>query len=221
LPRAGFRGCLRRFPAMIAVARQKLASAAPPARVAFQTIPNERLSELTSHALFDGAFQFLRTQLRCRYPQCAASLGKLLQPGGLAILCVSTRFCLWEMLWFLLRGQREKAFRRISAGNRPHSQERCPIFYPTCGNGATALRHISFVQRSRHRTVRAASYAETWADGHRRAVSFLEQLDRALGAWPVLHSLGDHVLLEFEKGGRMSGTATKKTFDASFLSEVR
>jgi len=43
------------------------------------------------------------------------------------------------------------------------------------------------------------SYAETWASTHRRAVSLLEQLDRALGAWPVLRSVGDHILLEFEK----------------------
>jgi SAM-dependent methyltransferase len=189
-------------PAMIAAARQKLARAAPPARVAFQTIPNERLSELTSHSPFDGAFSnFSGLNCVADIRNVAASLGKLLQPRGLAILCVSTRFCLWEMLWFLLQGQPRKAFRRISglATARIHKSA-FPIFYPTVREWSNR-----FAPHFRLCSVRAVglfvppSYAETWADAHRRTVSFLEQLDRALGAWPVLRSLGDHVLLEFEK----------------------
>jgi len=188
--------------AMIAVAKQKLASAAPPATVAFQTLPNERLSELTSQALFDGAFSnFSGLNCVADIPLVAASLGKRLRPGGVAILCVSTRFCLWETLWFLLCGQPQKAFRRISglAVARIHDSA-VPVFYPTVQEWSSSL-----APHFRLRSVRAVglfvppSYAETWASGHRRAVSLLEQLDRALGAWPVLHSVGDHVLLEFEK----------------------
>jgi ubiquinone/menaquinone biosynthesis C-methylase UbiE len=188
--------------AMIAVARQKLDRATPPAAVAFHTLPNERLSELTSHALFDGAFSnFSGLNCVASIPDVAASLGKLLQPGGVAILCVSTRFCLWELLWFLLRGKPRKAVRRILGSAMASIHESTvPIFYPTVKEWSRSV-----APHFRLRSVRAVglfvppSYAETWASTHRRAVSLLEQLDRALGAWPVLRSVGDHILLEFEK----------------------
>src|SRR5882672_4113554 len=167
--------------AMIAVAKQKLAGTAPPAPVAFHTLPNERLSELTSRALFDGAFSnFSGLNCVADIPGVAASLGKLLHPGGVAILCVSTRFCLWELLWFLLRGKPRKAVRRILGSTMASIQESTvPIFYPTVKEWSNSVAPYF-----RLRSVRAVglfvppSYAETWASGHRRAVSLLEQLDR-------------------------------------------
>jgi ubiquinone/menaquinone biosynthesis C-methylase UbiE len=39
-------------------------------------------------------------------------LARLVRPGGAVALCTLGRFCLWETIWFLLRGDRRRALRR-------------------------------------------------------------------------------------------------------------
>jgi SAM-dependent methyltransferase len=40
------------------------------------------------------------------------ALGSLVRPGGYLAVCVLGRFCLWEAVWYLLRGKPRTAFGR-------------------------------------------------------------------------------------------------------------
>jgi SAM-dependent methyltransferase len=85
---------------MIKVASTRLRAEAPGAPITFNILPTERLRELHSTPLFDGAFSNF-SGLNCvtDLKQTADDLATLLFPGASLLVCLSTRFCLWEMLW--------------------------------------------------------------------------------------------------------------------------
>ena len=100
---------------MIQVASRRLRTEAPDAPVQFKLLATERLRELRPTATFDGAFSNF-SGLNCvsDLKQAANDLASLLSTKAALVICLSTRFCLWEMIWFLLHGNVRKAFRRCS-----------------------------------------------------------------------------------------------------------
>jgi SAM-dependent methyltransferase len=185
---------------MIVVARRRKSFETPGAPVEFQVLANESLSELPREVTFDGVLSNF-SGLNCvgDLRGVAANLGKHLRPGARALLCMSTRVCLWEMGWYLARGNAVKAFRRLHGRTVAHlGGVAVPVWYPTLGQIRGAF-HPWFVLRS----VQAVglfvppSYLEPWAQSHPRLVGLLARLDRIVSGWPVLRGTGDHVLLEF------------------------
>ena len=55
-------------------------------------------------------------------------LAKLVRPGGHLAICVMGRFCLWESVWYTLRGQHRKVFRRWNRNGTSALGVR--VFYP-------------------------------------------------------------------------------------------
>ena len=84
-------------------------------------------------ALFDGALSnFSGLNGVADLNQTARDLASLVRIGAPVIICLSSRFCLWETLWFLLHGKFRKAFRRstgIATVNVGDDAER--MHYPT------------------------------------------------------------------------------------------
>src|SRR5438105_6971823 len=76
----------------------------------------EDLAGIKGH--FDGAISNFGA-LNCVSDLNAvhAALARLVLPGGYFAVCEFGRFCLWEMLWYLLRGQPRKALRRLTSGS--------------------------------------------------------------------------------------------------------
>src|SRR5262249_49569045 len=131
----------------------------------------------------------------------AANLSDLVRTRGMAVICMSTRICPWEIAWHGVRGNLSKAFRRA----RGKSVARLdgvsvPVWYPT-------LRELrrTFAPWFRIGSVRAVglivppSYVEEFAREHRKLLRGAERLDRIFATWPVLRGLGDHVLLEMQR----------------------
>ena len=70
-------------------------------------------------------------------------LAKRLKPGAPLLLCMMGRFALWEVFWFLLHGQVNRAFRRVREKSdsvtespevrihRPSVEEICSEFAPS------------------------------------------------------------------------------------------
>jgi ubiquinone/menaquinone biosynthesis C-methylase UbiE len=189
-------------PRMIEVAQRRKLQNKAGGNVEFQVLANENLAELGGGHLFDGALSNF-SGLNCVEDtrKVAASLGALLRPMARLLICLSTRVCAWEMLWYLTRGDIRKACRRIP-GHTIATVEGFPVqvWYPT-------LRQTrkQFAPWFHLRSVRAVglfvppSYAERWARRHKHGVAACGKLDRLLGHLPILRTLGDHVLLEFEK----------------------
>jgi SAM-dependent methyltransferase len=187
---------------MIQVAERRKALEAPDASLEFRLLRNEEVDALSSAIAFDGVLSnFSGLNCVADPSQVARKLAELLKPGAVALICISTRFCLWEIAWHGGRANFTKAFRRLRGSALARLNEiTVPIWYPTI-----ARMRESFSPWFRLRSTRAVglfvppSYVESWARKHRTVLARLEAMDRIFSAWPVLRAVGDHVLLEFER----------------------
>jgi SAM-dependent methyltransferase len=187
---------------MIQVASNRLRTEAPGAAVNFNLLPTERIHELAYLSRFDGAFSnFSGLNCVADLKQTAADLALLLSPRTPLLVCLSTRFCVWEMLWFLLHGNPRKAFRRCSGHATAKAGDfTVDVYYPTVCKLQT-LFSSSFILRSCTGvgvTV-PPSYVEPSIRNHPKLLSMLRTIDRLISKRPVFRVLGDHVLLHFER----------------------
>jgi len=187
---------------MISIAKEKAARGVAGARIRFEVLSNEELLSLPFAGQFDGVLSNF-SGLNCvgDLPQVATHLGRLVKPGGRALLCLSTRICLWEVFWYLCHGNSRKAFRRISGRTVAHIHGiPVPVAYPSKDSLCKAFTPW-FVLRK----VQAVglfippSYVEEWTARHKRMVAALERLDRFFRSFPAFALLGDHVLFELER----------------------
>jgi ubiquinone/menaquinone biosynthesis C-methylase UbiE len=131
----------------------------------------------------------------------AQKLDRLTLSSGTLLLCVSTRVCLWETLFYLARGDVRRALRRWSGFWVPTvGANAVPVWYPTVREIADSMRPFFSLK-----SVQAVgltvppSYIEPWARKHPLLVSCMERFDRTVSRLPLLRVLGDHVLLEFRR----------------------
>jgi len=187
---------------MIDVARVRLLTEAPYSPVQLEVLPIEQIKELPHGRLFDGILSNF-SGLNCvpDLAQAARDFATLVRPCGTLLLCMSTRVCLWETLWFLSQGKYKEAFRRwpgrarvvfgerIVEVNYPRVAQLCTTFAPwfrlrsTIGIGVTV----------------PPSYVESFVRRHPRAFRGMCNADQLIGSWPLLRVLGDHVLLRLER----------------------
>jgi ubiquinone/menaquinone biosynthesis C-methylase UbiE len=187
---------------MIRVASSRLRTEAPHAAIQFNLLPTERLQNLQSPTLFDGAFSnFSGLNCVADLKSTAEQLATLLPPGSPLLICLSTRFCLWEMAWFTLHGNLRKAFRRCSGHALAKVGElTVDVYYPTVRKVQT-LFSPSFALRSCTGigvTV-PPSYVETWIRNHPKLLSRFRAIDAVVSTRRGICILGDHVLLHFER----------------------
>jgi ubiquinone/menaquinone biosynthesis C-methylase UbiE len=185
---------------MIEVAKRHDGNGLPSVDLHYLRLPNENLACLHAETPFDGAFSNF-SGLNCvsDLQPVARDLASLIKPGGRVLICVWSRVCVAEMLWYLLQGQPQKAFRRFS----PKAVARLSGL--TISITYHKLHDIrrSFSPWFELRSRRAIglfvppSYAEPWMKKHKRALAQLQWLDFLCAKWPGFHDLGDHLLLEF------------------------
>src|ERR1700721_3553379 len=85
----------------------------PDASIQLDLPPAEHLTMIRPGALFDGVLSnFSGLNSVSDLNRTARDLASMVAMGAPVIICLSTRFCLSEMLWFLLHGNFRKAFRR-------------------------------------------------------------------------------------------------------------
>jgi SAM-dependent methyltransferase len=169
--------------------------------VEFVLLPSERLHELPAALCFDGALSNF-SGLNCvsNLTVIATQLAARLDAGSPALLCLSTRFCAWEILFYLAHGDK-RAFRRCGGFHRAKiGRETFPVYYPT-------LRSISrsFAPFFRLQCVVGVgicvppSYMEGWAGRHRGLLRLCNWVDSIIRGWPGIRLLGDHMLLHLER----------------------
>jgi ubiquinone/menaquinone biosynthesis C-methylase UbiE len=186
--------------AMIEVAgsREKLEPGA--VKVEYRQLANEDLSPLLGQGLFDGAFSnFSGLNCLADLQPVAHSLSRLVKPGGRVVICLWSRLCVMEIVWFLAHGQIRKALRRFSGkASARLGGLTIEVSYPT----VRSIQH-TFAPwfRLQSRTAIGLfvppSYVEPWAQQHAGAVIWLQKLDRWFSGWPGFRDAGDHVLWEF------------------------
>jgi hypothetical protein len=165
-------------------------------------LPTEHLSKRRPGALFDGAFSnFSGLNSVTDLNRTARDLASMVTLGAPVIICLSTRFCLSETLWFLFHGKLRKAFRRSFAIATVKVDSRAvKIHYP-------ALREVrksfspSFLMRSCTGIGIAVppSFLEPIFRKHSRVLGLLRRIDKGVSQLPLFRTTGDHMLLRFER----------------------
>lgn len=190
-------------PAMIEVARKRAAAEAAGLPVRFQTCRTEDIANLNlkSHSLEGVLSNFSGLNCVADLRSVARRLAPILTMGARLVFCLSTRFCISEILWFSSHLKFRKALRRVSgkATARIGSAD-LTVRYPTVSQMRRA-----FAPWFRLNLICAVglcvppSYLEHWAATHQQMIGKLSAADRILAPLPVLRTLGDHVLLRFER----------------------
>jgi ubiquinone/menaquinone biosynthesis C-methylase UbiE len=189
---------------MILIASQRLhRKATADARVQFNVLPTERLREIRPTTMFDGAFSNF-SGLNCvtDLKQTVNDLSNLLSPGAPLLICLSTRFCISEIVWFLFHGKFRKAFRRCSGRATAKVGEfTVDVYYPTVRQ-LQKLFSPSFILQSVTGigVTIPPSYVESWIRKYPILLSLLWAIDKTISSLPGFRVVGDHVLLRFERG---------------------
>ncbi|NYF52075.1 class I SAM-dependent methyltransferase [Tunturiibacter gelidoferens] len=187
---------------MIRIASQRLRPEAPNPLVRFSQLPIELIHQIRPERQFDGAFSNF-SGLNCVVDlnHTAGDLAALMPPGAPLIVCLSTRFCISEMIWFSLRGKLSKAFRRCS-GRTLVKVDEFPfnVYYPTLRQLRRSFSP-AFIMRSCVGigiTV-PPSYVEPWIRKYPKSLNILQAIDKVLSSRPGFRVLGDHMLIRFER----------------------
>jgi ubiquinone/menaquinone biosynthesis C-methylase UbiE len=187
---------------MVNVARHRILLESLEDKVQIEQLPTEHLNTLPQFPQFDGVFSnFSGLNCVADLVTMAPLLARLVKPGAPIVFCLCTRFCLFEIVWFLLHGKPKKAFRRTS-GRAVAQLGGChvQVQYPT----VRELRQI-FSGGFKLRSCRGVgifvppSYAESWARRYPQILGILESIDRLVCDLPGLRVIGDHFLVCFER----------------------
>jgi ubiquinone/menaquinone biosynthesis C-methylase UbiE len=167
----------------------------------------------TIGATFDGAVSnFGALNCVADLPAVAGSLAGLVRPGGSVAICLLGRFCAWETLYYGVRFEFRKAFRRLvgHALACPLQEQSSPrAASPHSGDGKLKLAPPIMVHYPTAAEVRAAfapdfvwqrwtgiglfvppSYVKLPA----ALVGMLAACDRLLARLPLLRGMADHRL---------------------------
>jgi ubiquinone/menaquinone biosynthesis C-methylase UbiE len=164
----------------------------------------EDISALPASELFDGAFSNFGA-LNCveALGEVARDLARMLKPGASALLCWMGPYCAWEIIWYLVQGNREKAFRRLGQEGvdaRIADGAFLHVRYPS-----VKLLANTFAPEFRLKSIQGVgvavppSYVEPWAQRHPRLLNACEQFDSWAARCPGIRVLGDHVLVRLER----------------------
>ncbi|MBV9265557.1 MAG: class I SAM-dependent methyltransferase [Acidobacteriaceae bacterium] len=160
--------------------------------VASDQLPLDTLSKLRDR--YDGALSNFGA-LNCadNLQQVASDLAQLIRSGGYAALCLMGPLCLWEILHFLLRGDK-RAFRRLSPV--APSSLGIEVRYPDTRALIDAFRpHFNLTAWYGIGICVPPSYVRNV----KPLLSVLAAIDRVLSAMPVIRGLADHRLYIFRR----------------------
>jgi hypothetical protein len=167
-------------------------------------LPTEQIAVLSSEGPFDGAFSNF-AGLNCveDLGAVARDLKHLLRGGAPVLFCMLGRFVPWEIAWFLAHGRPHRAFERLGKGSaRAVDGGILKVRYPTLNRIARAFGPGFRLRRWEGIGIAVPpSYMEHWARRFPRITRVFASADRGLGMLPVLRSMADNVLLEFEHRG--------------------
>jgi ubiquinone/menaquinone biosynthesis C-methylase UbiE len=181
--------------AMIAVALRHEVST-----IQYLQTANEDLGALCFEKSFDGAFSnFSGLNCLADFQSFACNLAKLVKPGGRVLLCLWSRACVAEVMWYLLHAQPKKAGRRFSSKSTARLGElTISVSYPTVREMRCSFSPwFQLVSRRAVGLFVPPSYTERAIAGHDKILACLEWLDSLCAGWPILRNAGDHMLLEF------------------------
>ncbi len=187
-------------PAMVAKTREHLRRAGLDAQVL--NIGIQELDRLDARA-FDGAYSDLGA-LNClpELRSVSAALSRKLKPGGTLVAAVIGRYCPWELAFYLLRGQPDRARVRLVRGMVPVPLNGEKVWTRYFAPGEFAREFAAEFEPVQWQAL-ALFAPPPYLVHHYARFKFvfdaLARVDRALGGKPVLRNAGDHFLMVLKK----------------------
>jgi ubiquinone/menaquinone biosynthesis C-methylase UbiE len=121
----------------------------------------------------------------------AEPLARITRPGGSLAICLMSRFCLWESVYFVLRGQFRKAARRWWGEAQASGSLR--VFYPSLQNIERALLPHFRIRRD---VGIGLAVPPSFVRGVPQGIlNHLERLDARVATSRIGRAVGDHRLL--------------------------
>ena len=190
---------------MIAVAARRMAAEPRGAQIQLEVRAIEQIGSLRDRGPFDGVLSNF-SGLNCvsSLNEVAQELATLVRPGGWLVLCLSSRMCLWETLWYVAHGQPGRAVRRwkgIAIGSL--GKATVQVRYPTMRDIRRLFAPDFAVRRCKGIGVTVPpSYVEHLARRYPAALGQLQGLDARIAEWPIFRSIADHTLFVLERSSR-------------------
>jgi ubiquinone/menaquinone biosynthesis C-methylase UbiE len=147
------------------------------------------------HRQYDGALSSFGP-LNCiaDLRGAAEAMAQLVRPQGHVVVCLLNRTCIWEMVWFGLRLQPVKAFRRLA--RKAVQSSLGAVYYPAACEVRRAFgRDFELINSAGTGVFTPPSYVHISAHMVRRAA----WLDLRLAHLPGLRALGDHRVYVFQR----------------------
>jgi SAM-dependent methyltransferase len=181
---------------MIQVARRKALIGNCEQRIEFRCIAMEDIDSFADGEVFEGVLSnFGAVNCAQDLKTLVADVAHRLAPGAPLLWVVMGRYAPWEWLWYLMRGQWRKAWRRQRAGGV--KWRGMTISYPTPAQMRSLLLPYFTVTRLAPLGVALPpSYAAAWLDRSPFAVAVLTRLERWAQRSSTLASWSDHFMVE-------------------------
>jgi SAM-dependent methyltransferase len=179
---------------MISVARAKAAAAGCSDRVDFRCMPMESLHHLKAEGPFDGVYSnFGAVNCVADLAGLSCTLAELLVPGAPLLFVAMGRYVPWEWGWYLMRGDRRRAFRRLA--HQGATWRGLTIRYPTPREMARDLApQFETHRRTALGFALPPSFAARWLESSPGVLTTLRALERATNRFTA--TLADHYILE-------------------------
>ncbi len=189
---------------MISVAQRRRQSYQRKDLVEFRHLATEHLARLEGSALFDGVLSnFGGLNCLSDLSSVARDLAPLVRRGGKLVLCVFGRFCLWETLRYLFRGDFRNAFRRWrSEGDLVSLSATTQVRVQYSSVSQIKEDFSPFFTLNRWGGVGMAippSYLEPLVRHFPDLFRFAARFDALFGFLPGIRATADHVLLIMER----------------------
>jgi SAM-dependent methyltransferase len=181
---------------MIQVARRKALNERCAGQIEFRCLPMEDVRSLPDGEMFDGVLSnFGAVNCVQDLKAMVAHLAAHLAPGAPLLWVVMGRYVPWEWLWYLFRGERRKAWRRLRPGGI--GWRGLTISYPTPAQMKAVLQpHFKVTRLAPLGVLLPPSYAATWLDRSPRTLTALARLERSAQRASILASVSDHFIVE-------------------------
>lgn len=196
-------------PGMVRRAQLKAQARGYGSQVKFHCMSMEHLAALPDSAAFDGVISdFGALNCVADLPALVAAVAARLQPGARLLWVPMGRYVPWEWVWFTLRGQPAKAWRRLS--RQPVQWRGLTLSYPTPRQLSAVLQPYFRIDRMRPLGFALPpSYAAGWVDRHPRLLAAIAGLEHAVQGLSFLATFSDHYILEATRlPERMTAVAT-------------
>lgn len=184
---------------MIETARRRVRGAGLDEMVSLRTLAIEQLDSLPLE-VYDGAVSnFGPLNCVADLAPVARALARRVRPGGRLALCLMSRFCLWETIFYPLTLQIHKSIRRWSrewAEASLEGGEELRVYYPGVGKVRRSFEpDFQLVEAPGVAVLTPPTYLEPFAQRFPRFVGALGRIDRATAGLPGLRAAADHRLI--------------------------